>query len=63
MACAQQILQIAQEQGVDVKVAAVTGDDLSGLTTDQIRAKLPSGDSLPKEVDQHGFASVNAYFG
>uniref|UniRef100_A0A914VVS3 Uncharacterized protein n=1 Tax=Plectus sambesii TaxID=2011161 RepID=A0A914VVS3_9BILA len=63
LACAQQISQMAQEQGIELKVAAITGDDLSSLTTDQIRAKLPSSDALPEEVDQSGFASVNAYFG
>lgn len=62
-ACAQQIMQMCQEQGVDLKVAAITGDDLSGLKPDQIREKLPRGESLPEEVEQGGFASVNAYFG
>lgn len=60
-ACRDALLKLAQEQGIDFKVALVTGDDLMPRI-DEIRAldpkELDSGEQLPDKM-----VSMNAYIG
>lgn len=58
---AEKIIEIAQKQGINIKVAAVTGDDVNDelLRTDDEFCVLESGKSL-KEYE---FISANAYMG
>lgn len=60
-ACRDALLQIAQDQGIEFKVALVSGDDLMPRI-DEIRALHPremsSGEPLPNDM-----VSMNAYIG
>jgi hypothetical protein len=60
-ACAQAVAAIAQEQGLQVRIAVVTGDDVMALIPDLRAAELremQSGAPMPEK-----FASANAYLG
>jgi len=59
IAAARRIVEIARRQGLDVQVAAVTGDDVLG-SLDREQAALESGRPLR---DYHPLVSANAYLG
>ena len=60
-ACGRAIEALVKESGLDLKVATITGDDLSGRV-DELRAagtrEMFSGEEMPDK-----FMSVNAYLG
>jgi hypothetical protein len=61
LACRDALAQIAQEQGIDLKIGVVLGDDLAARA-DEFRAEgiteMFSGEAFPASL-----ASVNAYLG
>ena len=61
VACGRAIEALVKESGLDLKVATITGDDLSGRV-DELRAagtrEMFSGEEMPAE-----FMSINAYLG
>lgn len=62
-ACGRAIQSLIEEQGLDLTVAVVTGDDLldrAAELSDREIAEMFSGDAIP-EADR--FASMNAYLG
>ena len=60
-ACGDAVRTIVAETGLDLKVAVITGDDLSDRASDFAQAReMFSGDTFP-EIDS--IASINAYLG
>ncbi len=60
-ACGDAVRAIIAEAGLDLKVAVVTGDDLTDRTSDFAQTKeMFSGDAFP---DTDSIASINAYLG
>ncbi len=61
VACAAAVREVIAEAGLDIKVAVVTGDDLTARAADFAGAhEMFSGETFP---DPENIASINAYLG
>ncbi len=61
VACAAAVREVIAEAGLDIKVAVVTGDDLTARAADFAGAhEMFSGETFP---DPKNIASINAYLG
>lgn len=61
VACAAAVRTVVEEAGLDLKVAVITGDDLTARATDFAGAhEMFSGETFP---DPENIASINAYLG
>lgn len=61
LACRDALVRAMQEKGVDLKIVAVVGDDVSGLADEFARAgvkEMSSGEGFPANI-----LSANAYLG